>query len=161
MATYGPLGKSGVEVVSDRADRPIPRPPDDLHPELVQQWRDYWSSDVANAADDVDLPLITRLFIYRDEWHRLSLAYGMLPMEDRLVAGSRHAEALRIHPWADRMTKLEDMIQKIEDKLGLSPLSRARLGIELGQAKLTWQQVQAATTRLSSLPVSTAKELEE
>ena len=145
MGLRGYLPESGVEVIGARSERPVPEPPEDLHPQLLDEWRTYWQSPVAQAADDVDIPMISRLFIYRDEWYRLSIAYAALPDEDRLIEGStRSGAGLRIHPFAERMTKLEGDIQKLEDKLGLSPLSRARLGIEIGQQKLTWQQLQRA-----------------
>ena len=161
MGLRGPL-ENGVEVIESRADRPVPKPPPDLHPDLLEEWRIYWTSDVAQAADEVDVPMVSRLWSYRDEWLRLKLAYSLLPEEDRVVAGSRNADALRIHPFADRMTKLESEISKLEDKLGLSPISRARLGIEIGQSKLTWHQLAKATagaaevgsSPMSSLPVA-------
>lgn len=137
----GPVSDNGIEIVDSRKDRPIPAPPDDIHPDLLAEWDTYWSSSVALAADQVDLPMIRRLFTYRDEWLRLHVAYSALDPEDRIIAGSRNRDNLRIHPFADRMTKLESEISKLEDKLGLSPLARARLGIEIGNQKLTWQQL--------------------
>lgn len=45
------------------------------------------------------------------------------------------------------MKDLEALIAKLEDKLGLSPLARARLGIEIGQAQLTWAEVMKGGAR--------------
>lgn len=163
MGLRGALARNdSVKLVNDEVD--IPAPPPDLHPELERQWFEYWTSDVARAADVVDIPLIRRLFCYRDEWHRTNIAYRLLPEDERVVAGSRNADALRMHPFTKRLADLEDMIQKIENQLGLSPLSRARLGIELGQAKLTWAQVQKAagapvSSGATALPVGRVEEL--
>jgi phage terminase small subunit len=147
MGLRGPLNEAGkIEILESRADRPVPPMPSDLHPQLQDEWRIYWNSDVAKAADEVDIPMVSRLFTYRDEWLRHRVAMATMPEDQRIVAGSRNADALRIHPFADRMTKLEGEISKLEDKLGLSPLSRARLGIEIGQQRLTWNQLAKAAT---------------
>ena len=52
-----------------------------------------------------------------------------------VVRGSK--DQLRLNPVADLVTKLETIILRLETELGLTPMSRARLGIATGQAQLT------------------------
>ena len=116
-----------------------PKPPKGMLPVTRQAWVEYWDSPVARAADGVDLPVIIRLFQYRDELTRLSKAWNKLepaamwPLSASGVPGH--------HPMRARMEKLEVSVLNLEDQLGLTPKARARLGIELGNAELTWNQV--------------------
>lgn len=154
----------GVEVIDERTGRPIPTPPDNLSDNLLREWEEYWTSEVANASDAVDVPTVRRLFIYRLEWETLSAAYMALPVEERVIEGSRNSGAIQIHPFSKRLTELEKTINMLEKELGLTPLARARLGIEIGQSKRTWQQVNAHERKervgisgpsdMMSLPVS-------
>lgn len=141
MGLRGPIEDGAILEVADSEVRPVPAPPPDLRPDLYQEWQDYWTSPLSNVAHDTDVSSLRRLFTYRDEWFRLALAYAALSEEDRVVDGSRNSGALRTHPFGDRMLKLEGEITKLEDKFGLNPLARARLGIELGTAKKTWAEL--------------------
>lgn len=146
MGLRGPLGDdTAVEVTGGLGY--VPEPPDGLHEDTLQDWVNYWTSSTANVVDEVDVPMVRRLFMYRDEHYRLGLLWGRMDTEERVVEGSRHKESLRLHPFGDRMKELEALISKLEDKLGLSPLARARLGIEIGQAQLTWAEVMKGGAR--------------
>lgn len=146
MGLRGPLGDdTSVEVTGGLGY--VPEPPPGLHEDVVDDWETYWTSGTANVVDEVDIPMVRRLFLYRDEHYRLGLLWGEMGTDERVVEGSRHKDSLRLHPFGDRMKDLEALIAKLEDKLGLSPLARARLGIEIGQAQLTWAEVMKGGAR--------------
>lgn len=150
MGARGPLGKSAddrqghtdlvkAEVFDEALDVPIP--PEGMHPAVVRQWEAFWVSDVTRVLAETDLPAVERLFLYRSEWWEVHDAYRALEDGQVIVLGS--AKQLTFHPTADRLLKLEAVIDKLESQLGLTPMARARLGVTLAQNQLTWQQVAA------------------
>lgn len=151
MGTRGPISRKSPRLVE--SDKFAPAPDEGWHEITVQQWEDYWDSDVAGAAEEADLPLVYRLFRYRDEHTRLQMQWAGMADDERVTEGSNRKDALRLHPIADRMRHLEADMLKLEDRLGLSPLSRARLGIEVGNAQITWDQV---NKKLESAPARSA-----
>ncbi len=164
--TRGPLDENtSVELAGNVKE--VPEPPAEVTPATIHAWNEYWTSGVARAADYVDIPVLRRLFAYRDEWQRLSDAYNALPISERTVAGSRNQDAEQMHPYTKRMRQLEADMAKIEAQFGLTPMSRARLGIEIGQQQLTWGEVQKRqreqsgelpTPKQSGLPVAGVEE---
>ena len=141
MGLRGPIANGATTLADDAM--PTPTHPADLHPKLQYEWEQYWESDVARAADGVDIPMVERLWLYRDELFRSQLAWNLMGDTDRWIEPTRNRNTVVAHPMVRRMEKLESQIVTLENLLGLSPLSRARLGIELGQAQLTWKQVEA------------------
>ncbi len=128
-------------VTLGREPSEVPDPPEGLCMALRSAWDEYWASDIARATDITDVQVISRLFWFRQQQREIMEEFSDMAPDERLTPGSRNADSLRAHPYFDQIRKLEETIQKLEDKLGLSPLSRARLGIELGHATLTWQEI--------------------
>jgi hypothetical protein len=89
-----------------------PDPPKGLLVATRRQWQAYFGSEVARALTEVDVPVVERLFVYRDLWAR---AYR---------SGDQAA-----------MVRLEKPILALEGQLAATPASRARLGLQLGAAK--------------------------
>ena len=146
MGSRGPLQPTQfVKLNGDVVD--IPNPPSTLCDELKEAWIDYWMSQVARATDRTDVQGITRLFWYRQQLHEAMEQWGEMSSLEKVVMGSRNEDATQTHPVFGQITKLEAQIQKLEDKFGLSPLSRARLGIELGTAELTWAEIKRRKAR--------------
>jgi hypothetical protein len=102
-------------------------PPADLSwPEEVQQsWVEFWSSPLADPRllKPTDVPALKRLFDLRA---RLARAAGEFDAEPT-VSGSMGQPTLS--PWAAEMHRLTATIEKLEDRFGLSPLARLRLGV--------------------------------
>jgi hypothetical protein len=160
MGLRGVLSKSVEQIKSDDVELSIPKAGIDLDPIVQEEWDDFWLSKVSRFTDDVDMGTLRRLFTYRNEWTTLQRTWIEMDDDSRIVEGSNRADALRSHPFADRLDKLEKLMLPLEDRFGLSPLSRARLGIEVGQHQLTWRQVQQGTySSRTELPVGTAGEL--
>jgi P27 family predicted phage terminase small subunit len=113
----------------------VPEPPEGLLESTQEAWRTYWRSDVARAATDEGLPTIRRLFELYDQRDRAM----EIVRQTLVVRGSK--DQLRLNPVADLVTKLETIILRLETELGLTPMSRARLGIATGQAQLTLEEI--------------------
>jgi hypothetical protein len=93
--------------------------------EVQQQWAELWSSPMAGALRPTDLPALRRLFKYR------SLLLDAL---DRFEAEPESVGSMGqpvVSPWAAEVHRVEATIQKLEDKCGLTPMARLRLGITL------------------------------
>jgi P27 family predicted phage terminase small subunit len=97
-----------------------------------QRWQAFWRSPLAGAvAVDSDLPALERLFSLYDERERAYRAYR----RERLVTGSQGQTVL--HPLGRMMGVMDSEIRQLEDRFGLNPLARARLGITIGEAART------------------------
>ena len=94
-----------------------------------ERWEAFWGSPVASIVDaESDLPALGRLWAMYDELERCRRAFRA----QRYVKGS--AGQQRLNPVADHIRALEPLIRALEDRFGLTPQARLRLGIEFGQA---------------------------
>jgi hypothetical protein len=118
-----------------------PAPPTGLLKEVRAEWDVFWSSDIARALAEVDHAVVVRLFRYRDEWRRCWRAY----QRGRVVSGSKGQP--RLSPLAAQLAFLDAAIGRLERELGCTPLSRARLGLVIGEGILTAAQVNAMVDR--------------
>ena len=103
----------------------IPPPDVRWRAEVVESWNDLWSSPMAGAKvlQPSDAFALRRLFTYR---HRLLDALDALDAEP-IVVGSMGQPTLS--PWAQEVHRLEAALSKLEDKFGLTPMARMRLGV--------------------------------
>ena len=118
-------------VYNDGAVSPseIPMPPGGLLPTTVMSWNTYWTSELARAVTlPTDLPALHRLFRYYDDLERSWEIY----LRDPEVIGS--TGQTRISHFAKHIAELEPMIRALEDRFGLSPKARLELGVTLGDA---------------------------
>ena len=91
--------------------------------EVQVAWAELWSSPLAGHIKPTDVPALRRLFDYR---HSLAVARDKFEAEPESV-GSMGQPVLS--PWAAEIQRLEGVIQKLEDRFGLTPLARLRLGV--------------------------------
>lgn len=135
--------RNGAQLVvvarPDSANREVPNPPDGLLRASVEKWDKYWRDEVSQVATDVDLPLVERWITDIDEWTRAMAAMR----KERLVAGSQGQP--RVNPLSSWIQSRETAIKDAEDRLGMSPKSRAALGIAYGQAQLTAAELNRMT----------------
>lgn len=120
-------------------ERPIPLPPRGLLKRSRQRWMEYWTSQVAKAADTTaDLHRVERWIQAVDEYERV------LPIfrKERVVEGSTGQPTL--NPLGAYLKTLQTEISKAETELGLTPMARLRLGIVFGQARLTAAELNKA-----------------
>ena len=147
MGARGPLPKPDAErqdhhtarssekrltVLAGGKKRLIPQPPADLAPSSLLRWAEFWQSAVADAVDArSDLG---RLYRWIEAVDELNLV-GPIFRKVRLVKGSTGQTVL--NPLAAYLGQLESVIAAAEAEFGMTPKSRARLGLTIGQAKLT------------------------
>jgi P27 family predicted phage terminase small subunit len=119
--------------------RPAPEPaeapeaPSRLLKVTREAWAAYWSAPVASVVDRrSDLPAIRRLFTLYDERERCYRSARTA----RVVAGSQGQPVL--NPLYKHMTTLDAEIRQMEDRFGLTPASKGRLGITLAEAVDQW-----------------------
>lgn len=146
MGLRGPIGKRNgrmhLEVLeppnSGAAERPgrpgsIPEAPrrwttgqkeDRLLPTSLKEWDRLWSSDVARYWKPSDIVTVERLVEALDERRRTRRACRA----QRLVPGSMGQPTL--NPLYAAVDKATREIQWCEDRLGLNPASRQRLGLQ-------------------------------
>ena len=123
-----------VEARTD--DFVIPAPPPDLLKASVERWEAYWRSAVSSAVDlNADRGLLERWIRSVDEWYR---AYRDFRKE-RTTEGS--TGQLVLSPLAKLIRQLETEINRCEQQLGLTPMSRLKLGLTANQARLTAEQL--------------------
>jgi len=127
--------QAALVVVPSPLKRTVPRPPDGLLPSSRKAWRVYWQSDVSRVADPVDMPRIERWIKTLDEYERVN----PILKQTRLVKGSTEQPVL--NPLAPYVASLAAELRAAEYELGLTPLARLRLGIFLGQARITAEEL--------------------
>lgn len=117
----------------------VPECPSDLLPEVAESWERFWRSPLAQTVTpDTDLPAVERLFGLRDERER---AWRIIRAA-RVVSGSMGQE--RASPFYAVASALDSEIRQLEDRLGLSPQARLRLGVQLGEAARSLADINAA-----------------
>lgn len=107
----------------------------------AEKWTAYWRSPVAQIAQDsggLDLSGLYRWIINVDEWHRVIRALR----SKRIVPGSMGQPTL--NPLAGYKSSLETAIKDAEQQYGMTPMARLKLGIAVGQARLTAQELNRA-----------------
>lgn len=103
-------------------------------------WAEFWRSDVAGLVLDADRPALDRLF-------------GMIDLRERMLR-SGMAEPfstgstgqLVVHPAMKEVASLDARIQTLEDRFGITPAARLKLGIVLGAAAKSLEDLNASFT---------------
>lgn len=120
-----------LRAVPPRAIVEVPKAPPGLLKATRDWWSEFWNSDLAAATGaETDLPALRRLASLYDERER---AYRAIQRGDRLVTGSKGQEVL--NPLYRVIASLDAEIRNLEDRFGLTPLARLRLGITLTDAQ--------------------------
>jgi P27 family predicted phage terminase small subunit len=110
----------------------IPDPPAGLLKARKEEWAAYFSSPVASAVDArSDIGALTRLFELKAKVDRFEKAAKGKP----LVAGSTGQPIL--NPLLKEAHSLLGEIRQLEDRFGMTPSSRARLGVVIGESVKT------------------------
>ena len=108
-----------------------PEPPKGILKNNKDSWVAFWDSELGQSPAirrDTDLGVIERLWQLYDERDRAYQGYR----RSRLVTGSQGQ--LVLNPLGRMYLDLEGKIQALEDRIGLSPMARLKLGITFGQA---------------------------
>jgi hypothetical protein len=104
-------------------DWSIPPCPEGLHPEGKRTWHLFWSSPICQLVQPVDIPVIERYAVCIGERARLN---------EQLAATDGTPDKTII-----RLLKLyTDEISRCEERFGIGPLPRMRLGLSYAQAEI-------------------------
>jgi hypothetical protein len=117
-----------------------------LLPETLQLWDAYWLAPIARALDGV--AGIDRALV--DDWIRLEnelLVVECAVQEARVVDGSRQQP--RPHPLLAERHSIRGELKWTREQLGIGPANRARLGIAIGEERLTAERLNDALNRAS------------
>jgi len=117
-----------ADVAQEDNELAIPEAPQGLLKQTRAQWVELWSSQLAQTIAATDMPALERLFTLYDERHRAMRDFR----KARLVRGSTGQPVL--NPMGKLVKDLDGEIRQLEDRFGLSPQARLRLGIDLGKA---------------------------
>lgn len=99
------------------------------HGQAIVRWREMWASEVAQIWDKAgDMGRLVRYIVNFDSWLKLSEALA----GREVVKGSRGQ--IRANPLFNVRTGIELELKAAEEKLGLTPVDRMRLGIDIGGA---------------------------
>lgn len=122
----------GIVKADPDAKPVVPKPPKGLLKVSRDRWEAYWLSPVSKAVDvGADGGRLERWIRAVDEWHRVGETFRA----SRVTTGSMGQPVL--NPLATYLANLETTIARAEQELGLTPMSRAKLGIVIGQEALT------------------------
>jgi hypothetical protein len=114
MVTSLPVKAAGDLVSAARVD---------WAPAVAEAWAELWNSPLAALMKPTDMPALRRLFDYRHQLIDAQRHYG----EEPVAVGSMGQPVLS--PFAAEIHRLESVIAKLEDRFGLTPLARLRLGV--------------------------------
>jgi P27 family predicted phage terminase small subunit len=115
----------------------VPDPPAGLLKATQQAWAEFWASPLASLAIGADRVALERLFELLDDRSRCWREYKRA----RLVLGSQGQPVL--NPLARQVATLDAEIRALQDRFGLTPASRLRLGIALGEAARSLEDLNA------------------
>lgn len=122
-------GDVGLVVVPISGGAAVPDPPREWLKATREQWATFWVSPVAQLVLPVDTPSVERLFSMYDMRARAERVYRKAPV----VSGSMGQQVLS--PMAGEIHALDKTITTLEDRLGITPLARLKLGVKFGEAK--------------------------
>ena len=133
-------GRGGTRDLAVRdTETVVPLPPRGLLKRSRQRWVAYWESPVAKAADPVvDLHRAERWIRAVDEYDRVYPVF----VKQRVTEGSTKQATL--NPLGGYLRQIDAEIGKAEAELGLTPMSRLRLGIMYGTARITAAELNKA-----------------
>ena len=116
----------------------VPEPDDEWADQVADEWYDYWNSPIASVLNrDSDVSALRRLFDYKHELVWAMAAYRSA----RITLGSMGQD--RVNPMADMVMKLEKLIIPLEDRFGMSPAGRIRLGASAVETARTLNDINA------------------
>lgn len=123
----------GIVPGGRRGDGDVPALPSTANgPRLLkatqQWWKQVWTSPVASSWEaESDRPVVERLAKLHDDRERAVRSYRKQP----LVEGSMGQPVL--NPLRSVVAECDKEIRQLEDRLGLSPMARLKLGVTFGE----------------------------
>ena len=107
-----------------------PEPESVWRPGTVERWNFFWESKLAGNVEPSDEGALRRLFRLYDELDRM---WDAIEETGRVVEGSQGQP--RPNPLFKQIETFQAEARQLEDRFGLSPMSRLRLGITFADAQ--------------------------
>ncbi len=104
---------------------PMPAPMSEWRDDVTAAWLELWSTSLAKHFQSTDVPSLRRLFTLRS---RLVDALANADAEP-MITGSTGQSILS--PWFAEAHRIEGEVERLEDRFGLTPQARLRLGVTL------------------------------
>ena len=123
-------GTADVGLVPRAGLRPVPAADGVWREGTVERWVAFWSSPLASQVEQSDEGAFRRLFWIYDELERLREA---IEATGRVVEGSQGQP--RPNPLYKQVQEFQAEARQLEDRFGLSPMARLRLGITFADAQ--------------------------
>jgi P27 family predicted phage terminase small subunit len=120
----------GLVPVVPSGSRLVPSADGSWREQTVERWVQFWGSPLASQVESSDEGAFRRLFWIYDELDRLRQA---IEETGRVVEGSQGQP--RPNPLYKQVESFQAEARQMEDRFGLSPLSRLRLGITFADAQ--------------------------
>jgi hypothetical protein len=134
--------RRGITVIEgNRNLTDLPLPPAGLSDPNRVAWAAFWHSPLAAAVIETDLPALRRLF----EMYQRREDFDTAGMVEPVVVGSQKQEVLSA--LLKEVDVLDAKILALEDRFGMSPLSRLRLQVKVGDAS---RSIAATNARLAA-----------
>lgn len=133
-------GTADIGLVEAERVAEVPPPPHQgtgkrLLAETVEAWEAFWGSELATLTKVSDHPALVRLFRLYDVRTRLE----RLALASPMVEGSKGQP--RVNPVLGEMAALDGRILQLEDRFGLSPAARLKLGVSFGAAARSLEEL--------------------
>ena len=123
-------GTADVGLVPRSDAKPVPAADGVWREGTVERWVAFWSSPLASQVEQSDEGAFRRLFWIYDELERLREA---IEATGRVVEGSQGQP--RPNPLYKQVQEFQAEARQLEDRFGLSPMARLRLGITFADAQ--------------------------
>jgi P27 family predicted phage terminase small subunit len=107
----------------------VPSANDQWRAGTVERWHEFWCSPLAQQVEASDYGSLRRLWGLYDELDRL---WDAVEETGRVVVGSQGQP--RPNPLFKQIEAFQAEARQLEDRFGLSPLARLRLGITFADA---------------------------
>lgn len=122
--------RGGTSLVVCEGDGAVVAPelPGGLLKATRQWWAQLWADPIASVFEPSDVGALRRLATLVDERERAFRAFR----RGRVVAGSKGQP--RLHPLGRLVADLDVEIRNLEDRFGLSPQARLRLGVQFAES---------------------------
>jgi len=122
-------GDIGLVVVPLSPGMETPPPPKHWLAQTKRWWEAFWVSPLAQLVIPADLPALCRLHDLYDFRERAATGFRKRP----LTEGSQGQSVL--NPLAAEMHADGREITTLEDRFGITPMARLKLGVKFGEAR--------------------------
>lgn len=101
----------------------------------VEAWETFWSDELAGLVKPADMPALVRLFRMYDLRERMERQLLKQPFAEGSTG------QIVVHPASKEMASLDGRILALEDRFGITPAGRLKLGVVFGAAARSLEEL--------------------